>query len=120
MDDRYTESKTKSLTPYLWIACVLLVLGLIFSHILWPDKLWIPVTLSLLLVGDLGFLIYENRKAMSSRTASFGINSIMIVLLVVSIVGVINFLSYRYPYKHDFTENQIHTLSDQTSKFVKG
>jgi ABC-type uncharacterized transport system involved in gliding motility auxiliary subunit len=39
---------------------------------------------------------------------------------VVAIVGVINFLSSRYPLKLDLTKNKLHTLSDQTAKLIKG
>ena len=59
-------------------------------------------------------------KAGSSRALAHGTNSFVTVLLVLGLVGVANFLVSRYPQKLDLTKNKLHTLSDQTSKVVKG
>ncbi len=56
---------------------------------------------------------------MKKRALSFGINSIFISIVVISIVGVINFLGFEYPQKYDATKNKLHTFSDQSEKVMK-
>ncbi|MBU6153105.1 MAG: Gldg family protein [Bdellovibrionales bacterium] len=55
-----------------------------------------------------------------SRKLSFGVNSVFITVVVVSIIGLINFLGKQYPKRLDLTKNKIHTFSDQTVKVMKG
>jgi len=55
-----------------------------------------------------------------SRKLSFGVNSVFIVLVVVSIVGLLNFLGKQYPKRLDLTKNKLHTFSDQTLKVMQG
>lgn len=56
----------------------------------------------------------------TKRKLSFGLNSAFITLVVVCIVGVLNFLGAQYPQKLDLTKNKLHTFSDQTEKLMKG
>jgi ABC-type uncharacterized transport system involved in gliding motility auxiliary subunit len=62
----------------------------------------------------------KNKKDLNKRTLSFGINSIFITLVVVCLVGVLNYLVAQYPKKIDLTKNKIHTFSDQSEKVMKG
>jgi ABC-type uncharacterized transport system involved in gliding motility auxiliary subunit len=55
-----------------------------------------------------------------SRKLSFGVNSAFITVVVVSIIGLINYLGKQYPKRLDLTKNKIHTFSDQTIKLMKG
>ncbi|NDD91467.1 hypothetical protein EBZ37_05220, partial [bacterium] len=52
------------------------------------------------------------------RLVAFGTHSLMTTLLVISILGVINFLGYKNPKKFDLTKDKLHTLSEQTRKVV--
>lgn len=104
----------------LWITSVILFLALLFARALHPELLWLLVVLSVALIGVLGFLVFEYRQALKTRTAAFGLNSLITTVLVICILSVFNFLAMRYPYKWDLTKNKVHTLSDQTVKLVKG
>lgn len=104
----------------LWAASAVLTLALLFSRLVYPEYLWLTVGLGILLVVSLASLIHFNRQALKSRTTAYSVNSIVTVVLVIAIVGVIDFLSSRYPYKIDLTKNKVHTLSEQTVKLVKG
>jgi ABC-type uncharacterized transport system involved in gliding motility auxiliary subunit len=104
----------------LWISSSILLLALLFARVLYPEYLWLSVGVSIPLVASLGGLIHSYHKELRGRTTAYGINSLITILLVVSIVGVLNFLSARYPHKIDLTKNKIHTFSDQTIKLVKG
>lgn len=60
-----------------------------------------------------------NKKELTKRSLSFGINSALITVVVIGIIGVLNFLGDQYPHKFDLTKNKIHTFSDQSEKVVK-
>ena len=115
------KNKTSSqATTYLWMATVVLSLALLFAGALFSEYVWLSVILVVLLLGSLGGLVQQNQKALKSRSAAYGLNSAVTVVLVLGIIGVVNFLSSRYPLKWDLTKNKSHTLSDQTVKLVKG
>ena len=61
----------------------------------------------------------STQNDLNKRSFSFGTYSIFIAVVVISIVGVINFLGNEYPKKIDLTKNKIHTFSDQTDKVMK-
>ncbi len=113
------EKSNRKLTPLLWTVSGVLLIGLLFARTIYPEFIWLTVILILPLLGALGGLISQNQKAMRSRSAAYGLNSVVTVVLVVAIVGVLNFLASRYPLKWDLTAHKIHTLSDQTTKLVK-
>jgi ABC-type uncharacterized transport system involved in gliding motility auxiliary subunit len=56
----------------------------------------------------------------NNRALSFGLNSLFLTLVVIGIVGVLNFVAKQYPQKLDTTKNKIHTFSDQSEKVMKG
>jgi ABC-type uncharacterized transport system involved in gliding motility auxiliary subunit len=104
----------------LWIASGVLAVGMLFARAVYPELVWLSAVVGVLLVAALGALVAENRKALRGRTAAFGLNSAVTIVLVLAIVGVVNFLGSRYPGKADLTANKLHTLADQTVKLVKG
>ncbi|MEK7691538.1 MAG: hypothetical protein AAB425_11020, partial [Bdellovibrionota bacterium] len=107
-------------TAIFWIAAGFLGLGLLVALVIVPEWLWLSIFLGVLLVVDFGLLIRENKKALKSRSAAFWLNSVITTLLVLGIVGVLNFLVNRHQLKWDLTKEKIHTLSDQTDKVTKG
>lgn len=56
----------------------------------------------------------------NNRALSFGLNSAFLTLVVIGIIGVVNFVAKQYPQKLDTTKNKIHTFSDQSEKVMKG
>ena len=114
-----TKKTSLQKTAILWTASGILLLGLLFARLVYPEYLWLTIAVATLLIGALAGLIQLNRQALKSRSAAYGINSLITALLVIGIVGVVDFLSSRYPYKIDLTKNKIHTLSDQTIKLLK-
>jgi len=59
-------------------------------------------------------------RAIGGRQLRHGGNSAMLILVVLGILGGINYIAYRRPLKKDFTKGQRHSLSDQTKKVVGG
>jgi len=113
------NNENNKLTTILWIASGILLLGLLFARAIYPELVWLSVVIGLPLLGVLATLVMQNQKALKSRTAAYGLNSVVTVLLVIGIVGVLDFITSRYPMKWDLTKNKVHTLSDQTSKLIK-
>ena len=59
-------------------------------------------------------------KAVGGRQLRHGGNSAVLILVVIGILGGINYIAYRRPLKKDFTKGQRYSLSDQTRKVVGG
>lgn len=60
------------------------------------------------------------KSALRSRGVRLGTNSFAFVLLVLGILILINYIAARHHWRHDFTENQRYSLSEQTREVVKG
>lgn len=104
---------------YLWIATIVSTLALVFVRAAYVEVLWLMIGASALFFLSVGSLLYAYRDSFRGRSAAFGANAIISALLVLSIVGVLNFLVNRYPQKLDLTKNKLHTLSDQSIKTLK-
>lgn len=113
--------ENKSKTPiYQVIATALLLIAGLFGQAVYPENTILKAVFVVLLVIDVGWIIREHRASLKGRSAAYGLNSFITVLLVLSILGVLNFLGAKYPKTLDLTANKIHTLSDQTEKVVRG
>src|SRR3989338_4535015 len=87
----------------LWFGAGALMLVLLFTRLVYPEHIWLSLILVVLLIPIFFILIQQNHRALKSRTMAFGLNSLITALLVIGIVGVLNFLSARYPFKLDLT-----------------
>ncbi|HEY7513469.1 MAG TPA: GldG family protein, partial [Vicinamibacteria bacterium] len=54
------------------------------------------------------------------RQVKYGGNTLVVVLVVLGILGALNYLAARNSKKWDLTKNQRYSLSDQTKKVVSG
>ncbi|MBI5034611.1 MAG: GldG family protein [Chloroflexi bacterium] len=101
----------------LWVAAgILLVLGN------QPTERII----ALLVLGVLAFAVFIYarfglvRAAVTSRSARYGSNTLLVTVAFIGIVGIIAFLSGRYVYRFDTTANQQFTLSQMTTQVLQG
>src|ERR1019366_7474052 len=60
-----------------------------------------------------------NNSGMKARQTKFAAYTAVYVLIVVAVVGVVNFLANRYDKTYDTTASKQFTLSDQTVKIAK-
>ncbi|MGZ3687389.1 MAG: GldG family protein, partial [Bdellovibrionota bacterium] len=121
MNPQQPKSNSEArLTILLWSAGGALLLALLFARAIFPELLWLTLVIAVPLIGIMVMLVQQNAKALRSRSAAYGLNAVITVVLVIGIVGVLNFLASRYPGKLDLTKNKLHTLSEQTVKTVKG
>jgi ABC-type uncharacterized transport system involved in gliding motility auxiliary subunit len=61
----------------------------------------------------------NQKKDLNKRSFNYGAQSIFIIVVVIAIIGVLNFLGSQYPKKIDLTKNKLHTFSDQSEKVMK-
>lgn len=64
---------------------------------------------------------FETVKSFSTRRSTkFGFNSLLLIILFISIIGIVNFLASRHTFRMDLSETSRFTLADQTSKVLAG
>jgi ABC-type uncharacterized transport system involved in gliding motility auxiliary subunit len=109
----------KNASLVLGLGAAILVLALILARTAFAEMLWLTAVLIVALAADLVLWIRHNHQVLRSRTAAYGLNSLVSILLVLGLLSVVNFIASKEPYKWDLTRNKINTLSDQTAKFAK-
>lgn len=103
-----------------WLAALLFGLAAVIASIYLADKPYVVgglfVTAGLAAVTAIAL----SSRGMNRRTASHGANAVIMTIVVLGILGVINFIGFRYPKKIDLTANQANTMSDQSEKLIRG
>src|SRR5262249_24969007 len=91
------------------------------------DLGWIGANLVIglvLLVSSVGMNIDALRERMSSgearRAGKYGTSAVLSTLLAIGLLGMLGFLSTRYHHRFDWSEQKVHTLSDQSRKVLEG
>jgi ABC-type uncharacterized transport system involved in gliding motility auxiliary subunit len=80
---------------------------------------WLIAALALVLVHLI--LRWEDvSRGLGLRQLKYGTNTFVLVLVVLGILGGVNYLVTRHPQRVDLTENQRYSLSDQTRKVLAG
>ena len=88
MDPRNSRD-TGNQTLILWLISGALTMALIFARAVFPELLWATALIAILLVATLGYLVKTNHQSLRSRSAAYGINSIVTVVLVIGIICVL-------------------------------
>ena len=101
--------------------------SLLFSGIyyniqnLWELINWVTFILGLAGSGYFIYVYYKHReKEISKRNLQYGSNVLVQVLIVISIVGLLAFITTRQHLRSDLTENKLYSLADQTEKIMAG
>ena len=101
----------------------LLALAGMIGYQLAPEHLWIVTTLEglALVCLILFFVAHANAlKAVSSRRSTkMGVNSLLMVLLLIGILSILNFLAARHSIRWDLSENQNFSLAPQTHRVIR-
>lgn len=107
------------MNPIHWILVVAMAFISAGVGSIYPDISWAVYTSLGLLALSVVNVVWRSRKNLGSRQAAFGLNSGITILLVLGIVGVVNFLLQKHVWKWDLTKAKTNTLSDQSQKVVK-
>jgi ABC-type uncharacterized transport system involved in gliding motility auxiliary subunit len=101
-----------------------LVVGLVGAGI---DPFWVFGNLAVgaaLLIGAGLRGVESLRERLASggarRAGKFGTSAILSTLLALGILWMLGFLATRYPVRFDWSEQKVHSLSDQTHKLLSG
>jgi ABC-type uncharacterized transport system involved in gliding motility auxiliary subunit len=104
-------------------ATVFLLAGLV-GLIVWPYKRTaILVVLGLgaaALAAHIAFNWEAFRRGFTRKSFLYSGNLFLIVVLVLAILGLLNYFLSKNNYRADFTESKIHSLSDQSITVLKG
>jgi ABC-type uncharacterized transport system involved in gliding motility auxiliary subunit len=64
--------------------------------------------------------VNEIRRFFGFRTARYGVNTAVMIVLVLGIIGLVEAVSYRHNARLDLTANKRHSLAPQTIQLLKG
>ncbi|HEV8310529.1 MAG TPA: Gldg family protein [Methylomirabilota bacterium] len=86
---------------------------------------WATVWPTLLIVGGLLllFALYasfpSSRDFWGRRTTRYGLNALVMVVLILGIIALVEAVSYRHNWRVDLTENRRHSLAPQTVRVLQ-
>lgn len=113
----------KSVYKYLFIPSLFLLTAGIVSGLL--SGVWSPLSIGLSISGLIIFIAWLilSRNFASGfwrkRSTQIGTDALLATLAVLVLLGLINFLAIRFPYRVDLSENQLYSLSQQTEKVLQ-
>lgn len=97
---------------------VLGVLVYLVGNYLMPVPAWY-IALGAAALSFFALIAQSRRQIQSSlgkKTTQYGMNSVLMAVVVLAIVVVINMIAKNYDLKFDITKNKLHTLSEQSVK----
>ena len=114
---------------FFWVGLVLLTAAVVQglgTRFDWPrvaqwGRWWWPLVIAGLVLVLLSFLPVwrDPRATLASRTARYGLNTAVMVILSLGIITVVEALSFRHNARLDLTENRRHSLAPQTIQILK-
>ncbi len=110
-----------SLAGYLGVGALLLS-GLAAYLVPHLALIW-QIALGVALVSLIAFIVLDRKSfqtSLSRKTTRYGINAIVMSVIMLFIVIFINVIANEYDLKKDVTKNKLNTLSDETLKVLKG
>ncbi len=113
----------KNITALFGFLGLAFALAGIFVYVFFEEKVWIYTTLEVLAVIQLSLFFvthFEMLKDFSSRRSTkFGLNSIFMVVIFISILSILNFILARHEVRFDFSDAGTFSLSPQTENVLK-
>ena len=112
----------KKLSPLAgWLALATGFFGLFF-YIVLPDLKNLSTSLAVVcVINGIFFLFTEGpgiKQSLSSRSAMYGANTLILTSVFLGILIFFNLLIFRHKHHFDFTEDGLFTLAPQTKKFI--
>jgi gliding motility-associatede transport system auxiliary component len=107
----------------VWMGAAFAIGGLILLRINPSWTVAVTVLEAVALIQFIFFFVvhFETVKSFSSsRSTKLGLNSVLMVVIFLSIVGILNFIASRHTRRVDLSETNRFTLASQTEKVLKG
>ena len=112
----------KRLLNYSGILGLLLLIAGGLIYVITTTSSWLMTTF--LILGGILILVYvvgnlqKIQSYFSKRSTKYSTNAIVISIIVLVILGLVNFVAYRHTYRIDTTANHQYSLSEQTHKVL--
>lgn len=107
----------------LGVTGVALAVAGAIGYSLAPEKLWLVTLIegsALLCLLLFCVVHFSSLKAFSTRRSTrMGANSLLMILLFISILAIVNFLAARHSIRWDLSENQNFSLAPQTYRVLR-
>jgi gliding motility-associatede transport system auxiliary component len=86
------------------------------------NRVWWGLIIAGIVLVLVSFTSYvkDPRGVLGRRTTRYGLNTAVMVLLLIGIIGFVEAVSYRHSARLDLTENKRHSLSPQTIQLLRG
>ena len=113
----------KQLSPFAGWTALILGFAAVITLLFLPEYNFITLTIASVAGINGIFFFAMSRKeifhALKTRTALYGMNTTVVILVVLAILVCINLLTYRHNFTWDLTETSVFTLSQQTRKIAQ-
>ena len=104
-----------------WLSLIVGFISL-FLYVVLPELKSVSASLALVcLINGIFYVIAkgpELKKSLSSRSALYGANTLVLTSIFLGILIFVNLLAFRHKHRFDFTEGGYFTLAPQTIKFI--
>jgi ABC-type uncharacterized transport system involved in gliding motility auxiliary subunit len=81
---------------------------------------WVAGAGVLLVLASLVGHLDDLRGLFGRRTTRYGLNTAIMIALLLAVIGFVEAMSYRHNSRVDLTENKRHSLSPQTIQLLRG
>ena len=113
----------KQLSPFAGWTALIFGFAALVTLLFLPEYTFITLTIaSVAGINGIFFFVMSRKEmfhALKTRTALYGMNATVVILVVLAILICINLLTYRHNFTWDLTESSVFTLSPQTKKIAQ-
>lgn len=105
-----------------WLGLVLIIAGLIIYSLttVMARTVYLPLLLgALLLIVSIALQFRELKEGLTSRSAKFGSNALLMILILFGILVVVNIFAVRFSWRFDTTAARQFSLAEQTRNVLK-
>jgi ABC-type uncharacterized transport system involved in gliding motility auxiliary subunit len=112
----------KQLAPFAGWTALIAGFAALITYLFLPELTILPLTLACIAGLNAIFFLAVDRKevlrSLKTRTALYGMNATVVVLVFLGILVFINILTHRHKFRWDLTETSVYTLAPQTLKIA--
>ena len=112
-----------SLKKYLNTIALTLIAASVVGGIVWPQKTTLVGAIGALgllaLAAHIAFNLKSLKQSFRRKSFIYSGNLLLVVVLVLGIVGLLNYFLSKNNYRMDFTAAKLHSLSDQSVTVLK-
>lgn len=112
-----------SLKKHLNTIALVLIAAAVVGGIVWPQEKTLVVAIGALgllaLAAHIAFNLKSLKQSFRRKSFIYSGNLLLVVVLVMAILGLVNYFLSKNHYRMDFTTAKLHSLSDQTVTVLK-